>query len=149
MHFSFCVWRQSKSLAHIHEARVNREGSILSPLTRSSLVSLGTGTVTSNSPFCNASRVLSSGISLSWSCLKGTQISLQFNGWLQQPALIPARSLNEPTSCFSDVFQNISDISYCKYKSSDGVCTDITLFIYILQSKQLLKARIKLLHIHK
>lgn len=30
-HFSFCVWKQSKILAHIHEAGVNREGSILSP----------------------------------------------------------------------------------------------------------------------
>lgn len=37
-HFSFCVWRQSKILALIHEAGVNREGSILSPLARSSLV---------------------------------------------------------------------------------------------------------------
>lgn len=47
------------------------------------------------------------------------------------------------------VIYTISDISYINYKSSDNVCTDITFFIYILQSLQLLKAHIKFLHIHK
>lgn len=38
VHFSFSVWKQSKILAHIHKAWVNREGSILSTLARFSLV---------------------------------------------------------------------------------------------------------------
>lgn len=111
VHFSFCVWKQSKILAHIHEAGVNREGSILSPLARSSLVKLGTGTGTPNLPFCNASRVPSSGISLSWSCLKGTQTSLQYNGWLQQSATITAWTQHETTSqLFTDIFRKIFPI---------------------------------------
>lgn len=97
VHFSFSVWRQSKILAHIHEAGVNREGSILSPLARSSLVSLGTGTGTPNSPFCHASRVPNSGISLSWSCWKGTQTSLNImDGFSSQPSLLPGHYMNPP-----------------------------------------------------
>lgn len=115
-HFSFAVWKQSKILAHIHKAWVNREGSILS-----------TSTVTSNLPFCTGSRVPSSGIFLSWSWMKYTQNSLQYNEWFQQSAFVIAWKTNEPNT----VVYCISDISYSKDRSSDSVCTDLTLFIYI------------------
>lgn len=61
------------------------------------------------------------------------------NGFSSQPG-----RLNEPAT----VVYCVPDISYSKYGSLDSVCTDLTLFICIWKSKQLLKACIKLMHVY-
>lgn len=70
------------------------------------------------------------------------------DGFSSQPQLLPGHNTNPHHSCLQ-IYLGRYFRYFLKHKSSDSVCTDITFFIWILQSKQLLKACIKLLHIHK
>lgn len=98
--FFLCLKAEQDPCPHSW-GRSEQRGLYSLPLARSRLVWLGTGTAAPNSPFCNASRVPRSGISLSWSCWEGTQTSLQYNGWLQQSApLLPGHYMN-PTQLFT------------------------------------------------